>query len=70
VIAVGALGSRLGLVDRELESQIVLLAVVTATVCPTIFRLLAPPLRPATVASTDEPGYSELLETSTARPPR
>lgn len=44
VIAVGALGSRLGLVDRELESQIVMLAVVTATACPTLFRALAPPL--------------------------
>ena len=47
VIAVGALGSRLGLVDRELESQIVMLAVVTATLCPTLFRVLAPPVRPA-----------------------
>ena len=44
VIAVAALGARLNLVDRELESQVILLAVVTATVSPTVFRALAPKL--------------------------
>jgi Kef-type K+ transport system membrane component KefB len=44
VIAVAALGARLGLVDRELESQVILLAIVTATVAPTVFRALAPKL--------------------------
>ena len=44
VIAVAALGARLNLVDRELESQVILLAVVTATVAPTVFRALAPKL--------------------------
>ena len=44
VIAVAALGVRLNLVDRELESQVILLAIVTATVAPTIFRALAPKL--------------------------
>jgi hypothetical protein len=34
----------LNLVNRELESQVILLAVVTATVSPTLFRALAPKL--------------------------
>ena len=44
VIAVAALGARLNLVGRELESQVILLAVVTATVAPTVFRALSPKL--------------------------
>jgi Kef-type K+ transport system membrane component KefB len=52
VIAVAALGARLNLVDRELESQVILLAVVTATVSPTVFRALAPRL-PSYVSSEE-----------------
>lgn len=54
VIAVAALGARLNLVDRELESQVILLAVVTATVSPTLFRALAPKLSlPGSREATD-----------------
>jgi len=43
VIAVAALGVRLGLMDRALEAEVILLAVVTATLCPSLFRALLPP---------------------------
>lgn len=43
VIAVAELGARLQILDRTLESQVVLLAVVTATLAPSVFGLLAPP---------------------------
>ena len=43
VIAVAELGARLQILDRTLESQVVLLAVVTATLAPAVFGLLAPP---------------------------
>jgi Kef-type K+ transport system membrane component KefB len=57
VIAVAALGARLNLVDRELESQVILLAIVTATVSPTLFRVLAPKLETAPAAAGEtEPG--------------
>ncbi|MDH3627434.1 MAG: cation:proton antiporter [Acidobacteriota bacterium] len=42
VIAVAKLGSRLNLLDPALETQVVLLAVVTATLTPTLFGLIAP----------------------------
>lgn len=44
VIAVADLGVRLGLLDPALEAAVILLAVVTATLCPALFRALAPPL--------------------------
>lgn len=44
VIAVATLGVRLGILDRALESQVILLAVVTSTLAPTVFRRLVPPL--------------------------
>ena len=43
VIAVAQIGTRLGLMDRALESQVILLALVTATLGPTLFRLLQGP---------------------------
>lgn len=42
IIAVASLGVRLGLIDRVLESEAVLLAMVTAIVSPALFRVLAP----------------------------
>ncbi len=44
VIAVAALGLRLGLIRPELEAEIILLAAATTTFAPTIFRMLSPPL--------------------------
>ncbi len=38
VIAVATLGTRLGLLDPALESQVILLAVVTSVIAPTLFR--------------------------------
>lgn len=52
VIAVADLGVRLGLLDRGLYASVILLAVVTATVVPALFRLMAPPL-PATRRTTE-----------------
>lgn len=46
IIAVAELGVRLGVIDRTLEASIIVLAVVTATLAPVAFRLLAPPLQP------------------------
>jgi len=57
VIAVAALGARLNIVDRALESQVILLAVVTATLSPTIFRMLAPRLQ----VVAREPGADDAL---------
>jgi Kef-type K+ transport system membrane component KefB len=42
VIAVATLGVRLGLMDRVLEAQVILLAVVTSTLAPVVFRAIAP----------------------------
>lgn len=44
IIAVAELGVQLGIIDRVLEAQIILLAAVTSTLAPSLFRLLAPPL--------------------------
>ncbi len=44
VIAVAEMGVRLNLLNRELEAQVVMLAIVTSVLAPTIFRALAPPL--------------------------
>ncbi len=44
VIAVAEMGVRLNLLSRELEAQVVMLAIVTSVLAPTIFRALAPPL--------------------------
>jgi Kef-type K+ transport system membrane component KefB len=44
VIAVATLGVRLGLMDMGLHSSVILLALVTSTFAPTLFRFLAPPL--------------------------
>ena len=42
IIAVAEVGVRLGLVDRIVESQAILLALVTAAASPALFRLLVP----------------------------
>jgi Kef-type K+ transport system membrane component KefB len=53
VIAVATLGVRIGLMDSGLRASVILLALVTSTFSPTIFRLLAPPLpAPAKSAET------------------
>jgi Kef-type K+ transport system membrane component KefB len=44
VIAVATLGVRIGLLDHGLRSSVILLALITSTFAPTIFRFLAPPL--------------------------
>ena len=44
VIAVAELGRELGLLDAATESQVILLALVTSTLAPTIFRALQPPV--------------------------
>jgi Kef-type K+ transport system membrane component KefB len=44
VIAVATIGVRIGLMGEELRSSVILLAVVTSTFAPTLFRFLAPPL--------------------------
>jgi len=44
VIAVAEMGVRLNLLSRELEAQVVMLAIVTSVLAPTIFRALAPAL--------------------------
>ena len=44
VIAVAAIGLRLGLLGRDLQAEVILLAAVTTTFAPTGFRLLCPPL--------------------------
>ena len=46
VIAVARLGTELGLLDAVLESEVVLLAVVTAIVSPSLFRALLRPRAP------------------------
>ncbi|MHC1587752.1 MAG: cation:proton antiporter domain-containing protein, partial [Candidatus Syntropharchaeia archaeon] len=38
IIAVATVGMELGLMDRMMGSAIILLALITSTVCPTIFR--------------------------------
>jgi Kef-type K+ transport system membrane component KefB len=45
IIAIAALGVRLALLDPAMEAAVILLAAVTATICPTLFRVLAPPLQ-------------------------
>jgi Kef-type K+ transport system membrane component KefB len=44
VIAVATIGLELGLMGADLHSSVILLAVVTSTFAPTLFRFLAPPL--------------------------
>jgi len=44
VIAVAEMGVRLNLLTRELEAQVVMLAIVTSVLAPTLFRALAPPI--------------------------
>jgi len=46
VIAVATLGVKLGLVDPVLESQVILLAILTSTLAPALFRILAPRIEP------------------------
>jgi len=64
VIAVANLGTRLGALDRAVEAQVILLALVTSTVCPTLFLTLRPPLGRAS-----EPGgaHGEVVATSSTR---
>jgi Kef-type K+ transport system membrane component KefB len=44
VIAVATLGVRIGLMGQELRSSVILLALVTSTFAPSLFRFLVPPL--------------------------
>ena len=44
VIVVASLGLEIGLMEPGLYSSVILLAVVTSTFAPTLFRILAPPL--------------------------
>ena len=44
IIAVAELGVRLEVIDRTVEASIIVLAAVTATLAPIVFRLLAPSL--------------------------
>jgi Kef-type K+ transport system membrane component KefB len=46
IIAVAELGVELGIIDRVLEAQIILLAGVTSTLAPAAFRALLPKLEP------------------------
>ncbi len=55
IIAVADLGVRLDLIDRELQASIILLAMVTTTLAPTLFRILAPPLPTPAPRSPDRP---------------
>ncbi|MCA9728010.1 MAG: cation:proton antiporter [Candidatus Eisenbacteria bacterium] len=52
VIAVASLGVRIGVLNAEVQASVILLAAVTATFAPTLFRLLVPPL-PAPDTKTD-----------------
>ena len=61
VIAVATLGVRLGLLDRALESQVILLAVVTSTLCPALFRALAPPLPSADGSPARAPSRRQVI---------
>lgn len=45
IIAIAELGVELELISETMESSIILLAAVTATLAPTLFRLLLPPQR-------------------------
>ena len=51
VIAVATIGLELGLMGADLHSSVILLAVVTSTFAPTLFRFLAPPLPAPSKAS-------------------
>jgi Kef-type K+ transport system membrane component KefB len=44
VIAIASLGVRLQLLDSGMQASVILLALVTATLSPVAFRILAPPL--------------------------
>jgi Kef-type K+ transport system membrane component KefB len=52
VIAVASLGVQIGILSAEVQASVILLAVLSATLAPTIFRLLAPQL-PAPPTSAD-----------------
>jgi Kef-type K+ transport system membrane component KefB len=51
IIAVAELGVELELIDRTLQARVILLAAVTATFAPVLFRWLAPPLAEASNAT-------------------
>jgi len=53
VIAVAELGVRIGLMDEALHSSVILLALVTSTFAPTLFRFMAPPLPAPTEPSKE-----------------
>jgi Kef-type K+ transport system membrane component KefB len=55
VIAVAELGARLGFLDRRLESEVILLAVVTSTLSPVLFRWIAPAARNTAPIRSDSP---------------
>lgn len=63
VIAVAQLGSELGLLDRALEAQVVVMALVTATLSPTLFRALRPPVPEPSDRSAWQRGPGPLPET-------
>jgi Kef-type K+ transport system membrane component KefB len=54
IIAVAELGVQLEVIDRALETSIILLAAVTSTLAPAIFRLIAPPLAAPDVNLPDD----------------
>jgi len=54
IIAVAELGVQLDVIDRALQASIILLAAVTSTLAPAIFRLIAPPLAVPDVAVNDD----------------
>lgn len=45
IIAAAAIGARLGVLDPALNAAMILLAVFTAILSPTLFNLLSPPAR-------------------------
>jgi len=55
-IAVAEMGVRLNMLSRELEAQIVMLAIVTSVLAPTVFRALAPPLGESDRLKSSETG--------------
>lgn len=65
VIAVANLGTRLGVLDRAVEAQVILLALVTSTLCPTLFLTLKPPVEADTAATR---GHGQVVATSSSRP--
>jgi Kef-type K+ transport system membrane component KefB len=54
IIAVAELGVQLEVIDRALQASIILLAAVTSTFAPAVFRLIAPPVPVPTPSTSDD----------------